>query len=90
MLESPQAGARPRPKPHPILLFSLRNIAISDLIRSRRKSLNNSGPVPHFSIIMTSKIRGMGEMRYNRARSRLRCTRILTGDLTVQNSPGGK
>jgi hypothetical protein len=28
---------------------------------------------------MTSKIRGVGEMRCNRARSRLRCTRILTG-----------
>ena len=63
------AGARPSPKPHPILLLGLRNIAIFDLIRSRRKSLNNSGPVPHFSKIMTSKIRGVGEMRYNRARS---------------------
>ena len=29
--------------------FGLRNIAISGLIRSRRASLSNSGPVPHFS-----------------------------------------
>ncbi len=79
MFEYPPDGARPRPKPHPLLLFSLRNIAIFDLIRSRRKSLNNSGPVPHFSKIMTFKIQGAGEMRYNRARSRLRYTRILTG-----------
>ena len=59
--------------------FGLRNIAIFALISSRRKSLNNSDPVPHFSPIMTSKIRGVGEMRYNQARSRPRCTRIFTG-----------
>jgi len=70
-----------------LLLFGLCNIAIFDLIRSRQKSLNNSGPVPHFSKIMTSKIRGVGEMRYNRARSRPRCTRILTGGFTVKIAP---
>jgi hypothetical protein len=44
-----------------ISAFGLSNIAIYDLVRSRRKSLNNSGPVPRFSKIMTSKIRGSGK-----------------------------
>jgi len=44
----------PRPVPAtsqtiPPPAFSLCNTAKSDLIRSRRNSLNNSGPVPHFS-----------------------------------------
>jgi hypothetical protein len=36
---------------------------------------------------MTSKIRGTGEMRDNRARSRLRCSRILTGVFDNKNIP---
>ena len=59
--------------------FGLRNIAIYDLIRSRRRSFQLFRPGSAFFRIMTSKIRGAGEMRYNRAHSRLRCTRIPAG-----------
>ena len=59
--------------------FGLCNSAIYDLIRSRRKSSGNSGPGSALFRIMTSKIPGVGKKRYNRARSRLRRTRIPTG-----------
>jgi len=36
---------------------------------------------------MTSKILGVREIRYNRAHSRLRCTRISLGFLTVKKLP---
>ena len=39
----------PHPKPHPLPLFGLRNIAVYDLIHSRWRSVSYSGPVPHFS-----------------------------------------
>jgi hypothetical protein len=74
----PPAGTR-RVRNHTPPAFGLRNIAVYDLIRSRRRSFSYSGPVPHFSKIMTSKIRAAGEMRYNRAHCRLRCTRIPAG-----------
>jgi len=57
----------------------LHTIAVYDRIRSRRRSSGLFRPGSAFFRIMTSKIRGAGEMRYNRAHSRLRCTRIPAG-----------
>lgn len=62
-------------------------------------SLNPSYPFPSeivellrpnsaFFRIMTSKIRGVREMRYNRVRSRFRCTRISPGSFDSKNSHG--
>lgn len=59
--------------------FLCNNSAKYDLICSRRSHLNNSSPVPHFFKIMTSKLLGAGEKRYNRAHNGLRCTSILPG-----------
>ncbi len=67
--------------------FGLRNIAKYDRIRSRRRTCNYCGPGSAFFQIMTSKILGVREIRYNRAHSGLRCTRISLGFLTVKTLP---
>ncbi len=59
--------------------FCLPIVAKYDLNYSRRQTFVNSGPCSAFLRIMTSRSWGFGEKRYNRARSRLRCTRIPSG-----------
>jgi len=55
------------------------NTAKYDLPVSRRRTASCSCPYSAFLRIMTSPIPGVREKRYYRVRSRLRCTRILTG-----------
>jgi len=67
--------------------FGLRNIAKYDRIRSRRKNLQLLRPGSAFFQIMTSKILGVREIRYNRAHSRPRCTRSSPGFFDGENAP---
>jgi hypothetical protein len=95
---NPGPGFSNRPLPVPSTsqtpsppAFGFCNIAKYDLTRSRRRTPNHSGPVPVFSRIMTSTIRGLGENWYNRACMGLRCTRIPTGvfGTGIPASPNG-